>query len=168
MGGVWVDTASDCKPDLGIVESMWTLVAALLAACLLAAVFLAIGSLAARVKAWRLARGEARGGAVPAGGRKGKKPGAGHYRECPLCSSALGPGERVKSSIFPGKADRIMHIFGCAHCWPASAADAQARRPRICPVCRKTLAPEAWVVARYFERPDRRHVHVLGCSACRG
>lgn len=83
-------------------------------------------------------------------------------KSCPLCSSVLGPGERVSSKLFPGKADRIMHIFGCVHCWPATVS-----APRICPVCGKALDAEDWVVARYFERPGRKHVHVLGCPHCR-
>jgi hypothetical protein len=94
-----------------------------------------------------------------------KKP-----RSCPLCSSILAPGERVTSQLFPGKSDRIMHIFGCVHCWPATPS-----APRICPVCGKELDREGWVVARYFERPaengqgiGRKHIHVLGCTNCRG
>jgi len=85
------------------------------------------------------------------------RPGA-----CPLCSSTLGPGERIKSDIYPGSGDRLMRIFGCPRCLgPDSAA------PRACPVCGSGLGRESWAVARYFERPGRRHVHILGCPACR-
>ena len=83
-------------------------------------------------------------------------------RSCPLCSSVLAPGERVSSKLFPGKNDRIMHIYGCAHCWPATVS-----APRICPVCGQALDAEGWVIARYFESPGRKHVHVLGCTDCR-
>jgi len=83
-------------------------------------------------------------------------------RSCPLCSSVLAPGERVRSKLFPGKNDRIMHIFGCVHCWPATVS-----APRICPVCGQVLDAEGWVIARYFESPGRKHVHVLGCTDCR-
>jgi len=127
---------------------MEILIAAFLSACLLAAVFIVMGRLSPASRIRRDAGPEP----VPAGARS-----------CPLCSSLLGPGERVKSSLFPGKADRIMHIFGCAHCWPATPSV-----PRICPVCDQALDAEGWVIARYFERPDRRHVHVLGCTLCRG
>lgn len=94
-------------------------------------------------------------------------------RSCPLCSTPLLKGERVNSQLFPGKEDRIMHIFGCVYCWPATAST-----PRYCPVCGGALSAEGWVTARYFERagmpgrgagsPARGHVHVLGCEACRG
>ncbi len=138
--------------------------AILVSACLLAALFLGLDRLASASRA----RGAA--GASP---RPGK--GAANIRECPLCSSALGPGERVKSSLFPGKADRIMYIYGCAHCWPATPASrATSASRRICPVCGQALDAKGWVIARYFERPgrsgkpERRHVHVLGCTGCRG
>jgi hypothetical protein len=84
-------------------------------------------------------------------------------KSCPLCRSVLVAGQTVKSSLFPGGADRIMHIFGCPHCWPATPSV-----PRICPVCGGALDAGGWVIARYFERPGRRHVHVLGCTGCRG
>jgi hypothetical protein len=136
---------------------MEILIAAVLAASLLVASILLLGRLAgaARDRRERLERGAAREGPSP--------------RACPLCSSTLGPGERVKSKLFPGKGDRIMHIFGCGYCWPATPS-----APRICPVCGEELTRDGWVVARYFERParpgqaERRHVHVLGCTSCRG
>jgi len=85
------------------------------------------------------------------------RPGA-----CPLCSSLLASGERVKSDLVPGKGDRLMRIFGCPHCLaPENPA------PRTCPVCGFALPRESWATARYFEKPGRGHVHVLGCPACR-
>ena len=121
--------------------------AALVSACLLALALFGIRRLAAGSKARAPAEIESRADA----------------RSCPLCHSVLVAGQRVKSSLFPGKADRIMHIFGCPNCWPATPS-----MPRICPVCGRTLDAEGWVIARYFERPGRRHVHVLGCTLCRG
>ena len=94
---------------------------------------------------------------VHAGGPAAVKPGT-----CPLCSTPLGPGERVKSDIFPGKGDRLMRIFGCPRCLATEGGP-----PRFCPVCGTELAPGSWALARYFERPGRRHVHVLGCESCR-
>ena len=82
---------------------------------------------------------------------------------CPLCGTALETGQRVKSDITPGKGDRMMRIYGCPHCWPAT----ERKAPRLCPVCGKELPSEGFVVARYFESPGRKHVHVLGCSLCR-
>lgn len=125
---------------------MALVISVLVAACLLAAAFLALS---------RLRRGRR--------GKQRPRTASALDRTCPLCSSLLGPGERVKSSLFPGKTDRIMHIYGCIHCWPAAASV-----PRTCPVCLNELDAEAWVVARYFERPGRKHVHVLGCTGCRG
>jgi len=95
--------------------------------------------------------------------REGLSPGEGvRPGACPLCSSALAPGERIKSDIYPGKGDRLMRIFGCPRCL---APDAPA--PRTCPVCGSGLGRESWALARYFEKPGRRHVHILGCPACR-
>ncbi|MGA2546730.1 MAG: hypothetical protein ABSF43_09295 [Rectinemataceae bacterium] len=127
---------------------MAILFAALVSACLLGAAFVVLGRLAASSRARRTLSHES----APAG-----------RGYCPLCSSALGPGERVKSRLLPAKADRIMHIFGCVHCWPATPSI-----PRICPACGRALDIEGYVIARYFERPDRRHIHVLGCTGCRG
>jgi RNase P subunit RPR2 len=99
-----------------------------------------------------------------------RKPGPG---ACPLCSSILAPGERVKSDLAPGKGDRIMRIFGCPHCMPqAEEARGQGRAARtlakrFCPVCGRELEPGGFAVARYFEKPGRKHIHVLGCTSCR-
>jgi hypothetical protein len=107
-------------------------------------------------------------GRLAAGGRA-PRPGD---RSCILCSSVLGPGERIKSDISPaGAADRIMRIFGCAHCWPPGVSSPGAAVPRACPVCGGALEGEDFAIARYFERagaPARGHIHVLGCNRCRG
>jgi hypothetical protein len=135
---------------------MELVVAVVLAGSLLAAVFLFVGRLAARLRSRH----------VELGAKDAAKPGE---RSCPLCSSVLASGERVRSKLFPGEGDRIMQIFGCAHCWPATPSV-----PRICPVCGGALDAAGYVTARYFERPGgpgrgpgRRHVHVLGCANCR-
>ena len=113
--------------------------------------------------------------AVPAGhaGRSGPAGGADKTGSasprgiqphcCPLCSSPLASGERVKSDLSAGNGDRIMRIFGCPACWPSM----DGRPPRRCPVCGLEIPREGYAVARYFERPGRKHVHVLGCSKCR-
>lgn len=109
-------------------------------------------------------KGRGRGGLLRLGEGAGRS-GAGRTaaRSCPLCGSTLGPGERVKSDLSPGKGDRIMRIFGCPRCWPALPG----AKARTCPVCRGEIPAQGHAVARYFESPGRKHVHVLGCSACR-
>jgi len=93
------------------------------------------------------------------------------YRTCPLCSSGLVRGERVRTVVFgpspkssPGAPEeRIAHIFGCPHCYPANP-----QNKRTCPVCKKEMPPDGFLYARMFERPGKTHVHVIGCTGCRG
>jgi hypothetical protein len=92
--------------------------------------------------------------------KKGEAPAK--ARNCPLCGSLLARGEVVKSVVFPGKPDRIMHVFGCPHCLPPDG-----ELERICPVCKKTVQVGGYVIGRYFEAPGRHHLHVLGCTSCR-
>jgi hypothetical protein len=139
---------------------MYLAIAIVLAGTLLAMLFLLIGRLAS----WRRVRSLERiAGSTPKKAALSASPfSETGSRECPLCFSDLAPGERVASKLFPGKSDRIMRIFGCVHCWPATPSV-----PRICPVCGQALDAQGWVTARYFERPGRKHVHVLGCTNCR-
>lgn len=94
-------------------------------------------------------------------------PAAPARQPCPLCGSALGPGERVHSVVFASSTpDKIMEIAGCPHCRPP------ATLRRVCPVCKKDLRPQDVVTARVFERKGaagakKTHVHVLGCPRCR-
>ncbi|TFG63370.1 MAG: hypothetical protein E4H36_05750 [Spirochaetales bacterium] len=83
-------------------------------------------------------------------------------KPCPLCGSQLVKTERVHSALFPGREDKLMHIFGCPYCYPANR-----ERERRCPACRKTLADDGYLIARVFEKPGKTHVHVLGCTGCR-
>jgi len=86
---------------------------------------------------------------------------------CPLCGSALGPGETVHSVVFASSTeDKIMEISGCPHCRPP------ATLRRVCPVCKKDLRSQDVVTARVFHRrgeagAKKTHVHVLGCPRCR-
>ena len=89
-----------------------------------------------------------------------KKEGGDKGSPCPICGSILTNGERVKSIVYPGKPDKIMHIFGCPLCYPSG-------QKRFCPVCVKEIEGEGYLVARVFEKPGKTHVHVLGCSGCR-
>ena len=83
---------------------------------------------------------------------------------CPLCSSRLARGQRLKSEAFPsvsGGMDRLMYIHGCFNCLETGL-------PRQCPICGMELDVEDFLVTRMFERPRRKnHVHVLGCNHCR-
>lgn len=141
-----------------ILRKVDIVVAVLAASAFLAAAVLMVG----RVGALAMRRGPRAAGA------------ASKVRTCPLCSSALEGGERIHSKLYPGKGDRIMHIFGCPRCWPATpSTSATHASRRLCPVCGKEIGREGWVVARYFERAigpgsgSRAHVHVLGCTECR-
>jgi uncharacterized protein with PIN domain len=83
-------------------------------------------------------------------------------KPCPLCGKMLRKTELVKTAVYPGNPDRIVHMFGCPFCYPGNS-----RYTRICPVCGTKLEYEDYVIARMFERRDRKHVHVLGCTQCR-
>ncbi len=83
---------------------------------------------------------------------------------CPICGTVLGPGEQIKSAVFPGAGERLLHVFGCPHCHPFAERGIE----RNCPVCKKKVPAEAYLIARLFERPHaKRHVHILGCVNCR-
>ncbi len=83
---------------------------------------------------------------------------------CPLCGTAMQGDEQLKSAVFPGKKDRICHIFGCPHCHPYK----EPQLSRTCPVCHGTVPAEGYLIARMFDRTDKRkHVHILGCTGCR-
>ncbi|MDR3342710.1 MAG: hypothetical protein LBT14_07985 [Treponema sp.] len=81
---------------------------------------------------------------------------------CPVCSTALEPGRRVKTAAFPAvKGERLMHIRGCPSCLVG-------KQPRICPVCGAMLTLDEILIAKMVERPDHTHVHILGCTRCCG
>lgn len=79
---------------------------------------------------------------------------------CPLCGSMLEKREKVKSVVYPGEPDKLMHIFGCPRCYPEG-------EKRKCPACKKEIPADGYVIARVFEKPGKTHVHVLGCTGCR-
>lgn len=87
---------------------------------------------------------------------------AGKMRSCPLCNCTLKNDEKVKSAVFPGKTDKLTHIFGCPYCYPVNN-----KHLRICPSCLQEVPHKGYVIARMFQKPGRTHVHVLGCTACR-
>ncbi|HQF73520.1 MAG TPA: hypothetical protein PK786_06470 [Treponemataceae bacterium] len=101
---------------------------------------------------------------TPSGRKRHQQRTASPVGRCPLCSSGLASGEQIKSVVFPGKTDRITHIFGCPHCYPYIEDNLR----RSCPVCGKTVPPDGYLIARMFDRPGKKtHVHILGCTVCR-
>jgi RNase P subunit RPR2 len=86
-------------------------------------------------------------------------------RNCPLCGTALGPGENVASRVYPRGAsqDGLCTIHGCPHCQPVPEEGVT----RVCPVCKKEVPPGGHLLARIFYRPGKKqHVHIVGCSEC--
>ena len=100
-------------------------------------------------------------------------------KPCPICGTMLGPGERVKTTVFSGDGKRAMdpqresfnsrriedalvHMYGCPYCYPPNG-----EHLRRCPVCKGEIPETGYVVARMFMRKERKHVHVLGCTECR-
>ncbi len=85
---------------------------------------------------------------------------------CPLCKSALLPGEDLVSRVYRPMTvpDQLCTISGCPHCYPA----VQAGLKRECPVCGKTVPlPDGHLVARLFNKTDgKKHVVVTGCTEC--
>ena len=99
----------------------------------------------------------------PGSSRRRTEPGTSHEsrtKPCPLCSTMLKPAWRVHSVVYPGKPDKLMHIFGCPVC-------RNGEKKRMCPVCGQEVPKDGYVIARVFEKPGRTHVHVLGCTRCR-
>jgi RNase P subunit RPR2 len=81
---------------------------------------------------------------------------------CPLCSTALTQGERVKSIAFPSlKSERIMHIKGCPHCL-------DGEKTRFCPVCNAILRKDEILTARMTAAAGKTSVKIFGCSRCGG
>ena len=83
-------------------------------------------------------------------------------RQCPLCGSWLTTGERVRSVVFPGKQEKLVHVFGCPFCYPQGK-----QAPRVCPVCKKELSADSFLVGILWEKPEKRHLHISGCTQCR-
>ena len=83
---------------------------------------------------------------------------------CPVCGVILEPGQQIRSAVFPGKDNRICHIFGCPACLPFAGGGVQRR----CPVCGKSLGADGYLIARVFDRPGKKsHVNILGWVNCR-
>lgn len=85
---------------------------------------------------------------------------------CPLCGSALLPGEDLVSRVYRpmNVPDQLCTINGCPHCFPVMEAGLK----RQCPVCHKAVPLEnGHLVARLFNKSSgKKHVIVTGCSEC--
>ena len=83
-------------------------------------------------------------------------------RPCPLCSSLLAGGDRLRSIVFPGENEKIVHILGCPKCYPENE-----KNKRTCPVCRNILPPSGFIIGSMWENRGKKHLHVTGCSMCK-
>ena len=84
---------------------------------------------------------------------------------CPLCGSALLPGEDLVSRVYRpmNVPDQLMIVMGCPHCYPVCESGVK----RICPVCHKSVEANQSLTARLFNKTaGKKHVHVIGCSNC--
>jgi C4-type Zn-finger protein len=81
---------------------------------------------------------------------------------CPICGSGLDEGESVRTVAYPGRGERLVHLYGCSRCYGAAASV-----PRRCPVCRALLEGEDYLVGRLLPGEPRGRVRVWGCSRCR-
>lgn len=85
---------------------------------------------------------------------------------CPLCNSALMPGEDLVSKVYRpmNVPDQLCTIEGCPHCYPVM----QVGIKRECPVCGKNVPiNDGHLIARLFNYTDgKKHVIVTGCTEC--
>lgn len=81
---------------------------------------------------------------------------------CPICSSVLHKGDRVKSIAFPSiNNERIAHIKGCPHCIAGEEL-------RFCPVCKAILRKDEILTARMIQENGKTSMKIFGCSHCGG
>lgn len=104
--------------------------------------------------------------AVSRGGKK-KNPRAPLQKDhstipCIICGSVLERGERLRSTVYTGEEESIVHVFGCPHCYGDYAT--QERR---CPVCKRLLSEEAYLIGRMWKRRSgKQHLRIAGCTRC--
>ncbi len=96
-----------------------------------------------------------------AGSRRGPATPRRRRTRCPVCGSEQGEGESVRTVAYPGQGERLVHLYGCSHCYGAAA-----RLPRRCPVCGALLEGEDYLVGRLLAGEPRGRVRVWGCSRC--
>lgn len=81
---------------------------------------------------------------------------------CPVCSSILNKGERVKSAaVLFANGEKLLHISGCPHCL-------YGEEKRTCPVCFAEIARDEILTAKMTIKDGRNNVKIFGCSHCGG
>jgi hypothetical protein len=81
---------------------------------------------------------------------------------CIICGSVLKKGERLRSTVYTGEDESIVHVFGCPHCYGDYAT-----RERRCPVCKRLLSEEAYLIGRMWKRRSgKQHLRIAGCTRC--
>lgn len=86
---------------------------------------------------------------------------------CPLCNSALYPGEDLFTRVYRPMTvnDQLCTIKGCPHCYPVKEAGLK----RECPVCHKEVdGKTGHLVAHLFNKTSdgKKHLIVSGCNSC--
>lgn len=84
---------------------------------------------------------------------------------CPMCNSALMPGEDLFTRVYRpmNVPDQLCTISGCPHCYPRPENGAK----RLCPVCHKEVPLAGHLIARLFNKTTgKKHVIVTGCNQC--
>lgn len=100
---------------------------------------------------------------IPAKNRKT----TGNAVNCPVCGTALLPGENLVSKVFTTNGqvnDQICYIYGCPHCFPRCEPGIK----RTCPVCKKNVEQNQYLLARRFNKTKSGTPHVIvnGCGNC--
>ncbi|MDR1218748.1 MAG: hypothetical protein LBK73_03965 [Treponema sp.] len=81
---------------------------------------------------------------------------------CPVCSSILNDGERVKSmAVSFANGEKLLHISGCPHCL-------YGEEKRTCPVCFAEITRDEILTAKMTIKDGKNNVKVFGCSHCGG
>ncbi len=81
---------------------------------------------------------------------------------CIICGSILKRGERLRSTVYTGENESIVHVFGCPHCFGE-----YAMRERRCPVCKRLLSEEDYLIGRMWKRRSgKQHLRIAGCTRC--
>lgn len=89
------------------------------------------------------------------------------FAKCPLCGTALSPGQNLRSKVFRSAAsasDQLCYIYGCPFCCP----ECKPGISRTCPVCHKPVAQNSYLISRMFSKTKsgKPHVIINGCGNC--
>jgi hypothetical protein len=81
---------------------------------------------------------------------------------CPVCSSIIKKGDKIKTVAYSHGKEKITLIYGCPVCYPPKI-DVK----RICPVCKKELGKDGYLIGRMWEEKNKKHLHIYGCTLCK-